>query len=73
MEENKEKETMSLEKAFAFLENSISQLEAEDISLEESFKIYEEGMKLVKYCNQKIDEVEQKILIINEKGDLDEF
>ncbi len=30
-------------------------------------------MKLVKYCNQKIDEVEQKILVINEKGDLDEF
>ncbi|RKJ52321.1 exodeoxyribonuclease VII small subunit, partial [bacterium 1XD42-8] len=36
---------MSLEKAFASLENSINQLEAEDISLEESFKIYEEGMK----------------------------
>lgn len=73
---DKEKETvsgLSLEEAFAQIEETIERLEAEEITLEESFQVYKEGMKLLKYCNEKIDRVEKQVLKINEDGELDEF
>ena len=48
-------------------------LEGDDISLEESFALYQKGMKLVQSCKEKIDTVEKKILIMNGDGGLDEF
>lgn len=66
------KET-TLEQLFGKLEESISQLERDDISLEDSFKIYKEGMKLVQTCNSRIDRVEKEVLKLNENGELDEF
>ena len=63
----------TLEQLFEKLEESISQLERDDISLEDSFKIYKEGMKLVQTCNSKIDKVEKEVLKLNENGELDEF
>ena len=66
------KET-TLEQLFEKLEESISQLERDDISLEDSIKIYKEGMKLVQTCNSRIDRVEKEVLKLNENGELDEF
>lgn len=63
----------SLEGAFEELENIIKQLEDKNISLEDSFQIYDQGMKLLKYCNEKIDKVEKKMMIISEDGELNEF
>lgn len=71
---NKETEkTLSLEEAFEQIEETIGRLEEDDITLEESFRAYQEGMKLLKYCNEKIDKVEKQVLKINEDGELDEF
>ncbi len=64
---------LTLEQTFEKLEETIAKLEAEDISLEASFKAYQEGMKLIQSCNDKIDKIEKEVLIINENGDLDEF
>ena len=64
---------MSLEETFDKLEETIERLEAEDISLEESFAAYQEGMKLLKQCNDTIDKVEKQVLALNEEGGLDEF
>lgn len=64
---------MTLEQAFEKLEESIGKLEQEDISLEDSFKIYREGMKLIQTCNEKIDQVEKQVLKLSENGELDEF
>ncbi len=63
----------SLEEAFEQIEDTIARLEDEDITLEDSFRAYQEGMKLLKYCNEKIDRVEKQVLKINEDGELDEF
>ena len=51
----------------------LNKLEERDISLEEAFKTYAEGMKLLKSCNDKLDKVEKKVMVMNEEGDLDEF
>ena len=63
----------SLEEAFEQIEETIARLEDEDITLEESFRAYQDGMKLLKYCNEKIDRVEKQVLKLNEDGELDEF
>jgi exodeoxyribonuclease VII small subunit len=67
------KEKMSIEETFAKLEETITQLEKDDISLEDSLKAYEQGMEYIKSCNEAIDKAEKKVLVIRENGELDEF
>lgn len=64
---------LTLDETFERLEAAIGKLEQEDISLEESFRIYKEGMKLIQSCNEKIDKVEKEVLKLNEDGNLEEF
>ncbi len=68
-----QEETLSLEQGFSMLEETVAKLEKEDISLEESFTVYKQGMELLKQCSDAIDQVEKKVLVINEGGELDEF
>ena len=63
----------TLEQTFEKLEETIGKLEQEDISLEESFRLYKEGMKLIKSCNDRSDKVEKDVLKLNENGELNEF
>lgn len=67
------KNELMLEEAFARLEEVTRMLEDEDISLEQSFAVYQKGMELLKYCNESIDKVEKKVLVLNGEGKLDEF
>ena len=71
--ENNETKDLKLEEAFEKLEETVAALEQEDISLEESFQIYKNGMELLKKCNEAIDQVEKKVLILNGNGETDEF
>ena len=48
-------------------------MEEEDISLEDSFRLYHEGIDILKNCNDRIDEVEKKMLILDEEGGVHEF
>ncbi|MBQ8591328.1 MAG: exodeoxyribonuclease VII small subunit [Lachnospiraceae bacterium] len=64
---------LTLEEAFEKLDEMAEQLESEDITLEDSFVVYQKGMQLLKYCNEKIDAVEKKVLQLNEEGELREF
>ncbi|MCM1386674.1 MAG: exodeoxyribonuclease VII small subunit [Bacillus sp. (in: Bacteria)] len=73
MGNKKIEEELSLEEAFEQIEETITNLEAEETTLEESFAAYQQGMKLLQYCNEKIDKVEKQVLLINEDGELDEF
>ena len=64
---------MTLEENFSKIEEVIEKLETEDISLEEAFAAYSDGMKLLKTCNEEIDKVEKKVLKLTEAGDLTEM
>lgn len=66
-------EELTLEQTFEMLEDTIGKLEQEDIPLEESFRLYKEGMRLIQSCNDRIDKVEKEVLKLNEDGELDEF
>ncbi len=58
-----------LEKSLEQLNDILSNLEKEDISLEDSFALYQEGMKLLKQCNESIDKVEKQLMILEEEGE----
>lgn len=64
---------LKLEDAFERLNHIMEELEKPDISLENSFTLYQEGMKLIKICNDSIDKVEKELIILNEKGDINEL
>jgi len=60
-----------IEDNFKELENVISELENEELTLEESFAKYEKGMKLLEVCNSELDKFEKKLIILKE-GDNNE-
>ncbi len=64
---------MTIEEAFLQIDEKIRALEAEDISLEESFNRYREGMELLKFCHDSVAEVEKKVQAIAEDGTLEDF
>ena len=58
-----------LEESFEQLETIIAELEKGDMTLEDSFKKYEEGMKLIKNCSNSIDRVEKKLIVLENGED----
>lgn len=57
-----------IEDSFEELKNIIAKLEDKGIGLEDAFKEYEKGMKLIKETNEALDRVEKKILVLQENG-----
>lgn len=68
-----EKEKISIEEAFLKLDELAEKLEERETSLEDSFQFYKQGMELLKYCSEKLDTVEKKMLEMNEDGTVSEF
>lgn len=63
----------NFEELITKLEDITNKLEKEQLSLDESVKLFEEGMKTAKSCNGKLEEAEQKItILINENNELKE-
>ena len=60
-ETQESEQKMSFERALDKLENSARRLDAHDISLEESIRIYEEGVKYYKICDEILKDAKQKI------------
>ena len=60
---------MTIEETFKELDIILNRLEDKDTPLEDAFVQYEKGIKLVKECNDSLDKVEKKILILQENSD----
>ncbi len=60
-----EERDLTIEETFAALDGLIDQLESGKGSLEDAFKNYEEGMRLVKSCNEKIEKIEKQIIVLS--------
>lgn len=72
-QERKKTEERSLEEMFEQIETVIQEMEKGEVKLEESFRLYNEGMQLLKKCNETIDTVEKKVLVLDENGETHEF
>jgi exodeoxyribonuclease VII small subunit len=66
-------EEKSFEENFSRLEKILEKLENEDVSLDETLKLYEEGLTLTKLCYDKLAKAELRIKEINKtlKGDIE--
>lgn len=71
--QSKKSKQPSLEENFARLDETIEKLEDDDISLEDAFKAYSEGMAVLKVCNDQIDRVEKQVLKLTQEGSLEEL
>ena len=63
------KENLSFESAIVRLEEIVKLLEKGNSSLDESLKLYEVGISLVRYCNTALDTAENKIKILSADND----
>ena len=58
------KENLTFEEATARLEEIVKLLERVNTSLDESLKLYEEGVSLVRFCNDALDNAEKRIKML---------
>ena len=63
----------TLEELFEGLETVIGTMEQPEVSLEESFQLYNRGMELLKSCNNRLDKIEKKMLVLDDEGEMHEF
>jgi exodeoxyribonuclease VII small subunit len=64
---------LKLEESFEKLNQIVEKLEKTDISLEDSFSLYQEGMKLLKSCSDSIEKVEKDLIILSGSGETNEL
>jgi len=62
-----EREGITFEEAMKKLESIVETLGEGNLSLDDSLKMFEEGMELCKFCNKKLDEAEYKVEKLMEK------
>ena len=67
MAEKKNQGVGGLEKSLAELETLVEKLEGGDLSLEETLKHFERGVKLTRECQTTLKEAEQKVEILLNK------
>lgn len=63
------KKNVSFEEALNLLDDIVKKLEGGSLPLEESITAFEEAVKLVKICNDKLETAEQKVRILTEQSD----
>jgi exodeoxyribonuclease VII small subunit len=64
----KDMKKKNFEGALEELERAVERLESGDLSLEDSLAAFEEGVQLVKFCNQKLNEIERRVeLLVKDK------
>lgn len=62
---------VGIEDNFEQLEDIISKMQSDRITLEQSFELYNKGLSLVQDCNNQIEKIEKQIKII-EEGNINE-
>ena len=66
---NVKKREPSFEEAMSELKTISEKIASREISLEDSVRYYERGLKLIHFCQQKLDRVNQRIQILDKQND----
>ncbi len=70
----KKKEGFNFEQALEELESLVTSMEEGDLSLEDSLKAFEKGIKLTRECQTALKQAEQKVqVLLNDSGDTEEL
>lgn len=73
MNQEPENKKISVEEHFSIIEETIEQMEQGDISLDQSFALYQNGIKEIKAVNEMLDAMEKEMLVLSREGNLEEF
>ena len=73
MSEEQTKQNVSLEETFEQVETIIKQLERPEVTLDDSFRLYQAGVEKLKMCNLLLDTVEKKMQVMQADGSLADF
>jgi len=57
------------ESALKSLEDIVTQLEGGDLTLDRSLELFEEGVKISRFCNSKLEEAERKVETLMKAAD----
>ena len=68
-----QEEAFSLEEAMKELDGMLEKLSDRETPLEETFLTYKAGMELLKKCEDQVDLIEKKVMVLNEEGGMDEL
>ena len=68
-----DKKTESIEEMLSAIEDTVGKLSGDDLTLEEAFSLYEDGVKRVKTCQKAMEDVEKKMQVLTEDGELEDF
>ena len=60
------KKELGFEESLSELKKILAQLEDPDVGVDEALKLYENGVKLVRNCETRLEKVKQKIIYIDE-------
>jgi exodeoxyribonuclease VII small subunit len=64
----------NFEKALENLEEIVSSMESGELTLEDSLKAFETGIKLTRECQTALKDAEQKVrVLLNENGETEEL
>ena len=63
------KKAFSFEQAIEELQTIVTAMEAGNVSLDESLGLYERGVELVRLCNKRLDEAQQRISVVQTASD----
>lgn len=70
----KSRKALNFEQALGELETLVTAMESGEMSLEESLKAFENGVRLTRECQEALTQAEQKVqLLLNESGDTADF
>ena len=63
----------NFEAALAELETLVTQMEGGELSLDESLKAFERGVKLARQCQLELKQAEQRVQVLTADGELEDF
>ncbi|MDD6481119.1 MAG: exodeoxyribonuclease VII small subunit [Lachnospiraceae bacterium] len=66
IKEEQEKEP-GLEERFAAIEDILTQMEGQDVTLDQAFELYKQGMEQVKLANASLDTIEKEMIVVQEE------
>ena len=68
-----EEKNITFEEALNLLQTAVNKLESGDISLDEAFVMFEQGIKYAKICEEKLSSIEEKVTKIMKDGNFKDF
>ncbi|MGN0241365.1 MAG: exodeoxyribonuclease VII small subunit [Candidatus Weimeria sp.] len=68
-----EKKELTIEESLSKLDQIAAQMESPEVSLEDSFGLYEQGMKLIRSATRRIEDVQRKVEKLEADGSVSDF